>query len=257
MLARTLLLHFVVFALAIGQIQAPLAYSGMPLHISFECIRERLEDLGLVCLEDEPCVVYTELTAVHAEGSRILLAGNFHTQAATAESLLLMSEDGGATWTEPYARVRMGSLEHIAFATADQGWISGQIVQSLARDPFFLVTKDGGKTWRRRPIYSEPTIATIEGFRFESAQNGEAVLATEGHSQRWTTRNGGDTWQLSEASERKMAAPTPPAGDGSWRIRSDSKLKAHVLEHRQGQRFTTAASFLIEAARCGPAQEPR
>jgi photosystem II stability/assembly factor-like uncharacterized protein len=263
MLARSILLNSLALAWGLTQAQAqapaPLTYSGAPLKITFDCDPERLQELGLVCLEDEPCIVYTEFTAVQAEASRILLAGNLHTESATAASLLLMSEDGGATWTEPYARVRMGSLEQIQFASAPNsanasqtGWVSGQIVQSLSRDPFFLVTKDGGKTWRRRSIYSEPTIATLEGFRFDGAQNGEAILSTEGHSQRWLTRNAGDTWQMSESSTTKMAAPPAPTPDATWRIRSDAKLKAHVVEHRQGQRFSAVSSFLIESARCAP-----
>jgi hypothetical protein len=253
MLARSLLVNSLAVAWAFAQTTVPLVYSGAPLKIAFDCDLERLQDLGLVCLEDEPCIVYTEFTAFHADGSRIVLAGNLHTESATAASLLLMSEDGGATWTEPYARVRMGSLEQIQFAGADNGWINGHIIQSLARDPFFLVTKDGGKTWRRKSIYSEPTIATFDGFRFDGAQNGEAILSTEGHSQRWLTRNGADTWQLSESSTTKIPAPAAPAADATWRIRSDAKLKSHVVEHRQGQRFAPVVSFLIESARCAPA----
>jgi hypothetical protein len=248
-MTRALLVAVLLSPLA-AQEAPPLVNSGQPLRVPFACDRERFEEQGHVCLEDEPCVVYTEITAVRAEGSRYLVAGNFHTQSATMASLLLLSEDGGATWTEPYARVKMGSLEQVHFANAETGWISGHIIQSLSRDPFFLVTKDGGKTWRRRPIYSEPTIATLEGFRFDGAQNGEAVLFSEGHSQRWLTRNGGDTWQVSETSERRMTPPPPPEADPAWRSRSDAKLKAHVLERRDGTRFIPVASFLIESARC-------
>ena len=118
---------------------------------------------------------------------------------------------------EPAARVRMASLEHIV-VTGQSGWVSGNVIQSLPRDPFFLVTKDGGKTWRRRPIYTEPTVASLEGFRFEGAQAGVAVLTSEGQSQRWMTTNGGDTWQISETTTGKMAALKTAAhnllGDG-------------------------------------------
>lgn len=252
MLARALICSFAAAILSAQTPPATLTYSGKPLALPFECEEERFNDVGIVCLEDQPCVVYTEMTAVHADASRILLAGNFHTQSATLASLVLMSEDGGATWTEPYTRVRLGSLEQIHF-NGESGWISGQIIQSLARDPFFLVTKDSGKTWRRRSIYSEPTIGTIQGFRFEGPLNGEAVLLSEGRSQRWLTRNGGDTWQMSESTERKLPAAAAPAPDSTWRLRSDAKLKAHVLEHQQqGAWFTPVASFLIEAARCSP-----
>jgi photosystem II stability/assembly factor-like uncharacterized protein len=237
-------------ALALSAQTPPLAYNGSPLQVPFACDKDRLEDLGLVCLEDEPCVIYTEFAAVHADAMRIVLAGNLQTGAITVSSLLLISTDGGATWTEPTNRVRQGSLEQIYFASPDQGYVSGQVIQSIPRDPFFLTTRDGGQTWRRRPFHTEPTIATLEGFRFEGPQAGMAILSAEGRSQRWLTTNGGDTWQMSETSTTRMQPPPAPASDPNWRIRADAKLKAHVLERREGARFAPVASFLVEAARC-------
>ena len=45
MLARSLLVNSLAVALGLAQVPTPLAYSGAPLKIAFDCDPERLQDL--------------------------------------------------------------------------------------------------------------------------------------------------------------------------------------------------------------------
>ena len=41
-------------------------------------------------------------------------------------AILLASDDGGKTWTEPVPRLRAAALDQIQFIDLQTGWISGQ-----------------------------------------------------------------------------------------------------------------------------------
>ena len=85
------------------------------------------------------------MTAAEAAGNRVLITGNLHTSDTTLFSLLLASDDGGLTWTEPaMPRMRNAALEQIEFWDPQTGWISGESIDPLARESLFDV--DGG--WR-------------------------------------------------------------------------------------------------------------
>ena len=116
------------------------------------------------CTAAEPCPVYVELTALEVIGPKVFVTGNLHTERSTLASLLVASEDGGRSWSEPAARIRTASLDQIQFIDFETGWISGQTVQGRPRDPFFLVTTDGGKSWRQRFVFDESHPGVIEQF---------------------------------------------------------------------------------------------
>ena len=78
----------------------------------------------------------------------------------TLYSILLATEDAGNTWIEPHPRIRASGLDQIQFIDFQNGWISGANLQSAPRDPFLLITTDGGKTWRQRPIFDESRVAS-------------------------------------------------------------------------------------------------
>ena len=65
---------------------------------------------------------------------------------------------------EPHPRIRSSGLDQIQFVDFQNGWISGANLTGAPRDPFLLITTDGGKTWRERPIFEETRVAAIEGF---------------------------------------------------------------------------------------------
>src|SRR5580692_2363441 len=89
-------------AQSLGQQTVPLEYA---------CPPEELEAFGLACSAEDPCPVFLELSSVEAVGAKLFVAGNLHTPSTTLYSVLLASEDGGKTWTEPVARMRAAALE--------------------------------------------------------------------------------------------------------------------------------------------------
>ena len=50
------------------------------------------------------------------------MVGNIHSDAVTLYSVLLGSEDAGATWQEIHPRIRLSGLDHLQFMDADTGW---------------------------------------------------------------------------------------------------------------------------------------
>ena len=106
--------------------------------VTYECSPEDIEQFGLNCSDDEPCTVLLELASAEAVGNRILVTGNLHTRDATLLSLLLASDDGGVTWTEPVIRMRNAAFEQIEFWDGQTGWVSGESINPLARNPFLL-----------------------------------------------------------------------------------------------------------------------
>jgi hypothetical protein len=129
--------------------------NGKPIVIPFQCTDEDIHRAGLSCTEEEPCPVYLELSAADASGSRVVAAGNIHTSAVTLYSVILLTEDLGRTWREPHARIRAAGLDHIQFFDPETGWIGGLVLSPLPQEPFLMVTQDGGKNWRQRPILNE------------------------------------------------------------------------------------------------------
>jgi photosystem II stability/assembly factor-like uncharacterized protein len=224
--------------------------------VPFHCTEEDISQAGLTCSEEAPCPVYVELTAVAAMGSKLFIVGNFHTESATLYSVLLESDDMGESWNEPVARIRGAGLDLIQFPDFEHGWISGEMLQPLARDPFFLITSDGAKTWRQRPIFPEGTAGSIQSFWFETAANGSLVLDKGGGSSRYQlyeSPTGGDTWSIRESSEKPIRIKSmPPPGTGAWRLRPDAKTHSFHIEKLDGEAWKPLASFLIAAGSCKP-----
>lgn len=239
-------------AATLAAAQQQLVNSGKPLRVSAECNKDHLESLGLSCSGDEPCPAYLELSAVEAAGARIFLAGNIHTSTATLSSILLASDDSGKTWSEPYERVRDAALEQIQFIDFQYGWISGAIVQTLPRDPFFLLTADGGKTWHNRPLFEESHGGSIERFWFDSRTTGTLLLTPVGRSyEMYESMTGGESWALKQVSSKPLVLPhARPPGDSGWRLRPNARSHAYDLETKEASGWQRVASFLLDAGVC-------
>jgi photosystem II stability/assembly factor-like uncharacterized protein len=204
--------------------------------------------------------VYVELASLETLGNRIIVLANIHSESTTLYSVLLKSEDAGATWQEPYERMRGAGLDYVQFIDFQNGWISGETLVPVSRDPFLLITSDGGKTWRLRAVFGEGAGGAIRQFHFESATSGAMVIdrmesADSSRYELYETPNGGETWMIRRTSDKPMPIPraTPDAEAGGWRIRADARSKAFVIEKRRGDRWTPVASFLVEIGSCKPA----
>jgi hypothetical protein len=225
------------------------------VRIPYDCSPEDIDALGLTCTEDEPCAVFLELASAEAAGGRLFVSGNLHTGNTTLFGILLASDDGGATWTEPQARIRNGALEQIEFLDLQTGWVSGESIDPLARNPFLLLTGDGGKTWRQRLLSEDAKFGVIAQFHFDSKTSGELVLdASQGKTTRqelYETMTGGEGWELKQVSDmplRLKNARNP--GQASWRVRADAASDTYRLERGGGRTWETVTSFAIHIADC-------
>ena len=209
----------------------------------------------MTCSMEDPCAVFLELSSVEAVGARLFLSGNLHTASTTLYSILLTSEDGGKTWAEPERRLRAAVLEQIQFFDFQHGWVSGQSIEPLPRDPFLLLTNDGGKTWRQRPVFEDSTFGSISQFWFDSPSTGELVVnrpqATRARFERYESLTGGESWEPRETSGtairlRKAAA----RADTGWRMRADAATKTYGIERAGAPNWEIVASFFIHVADC-------
>jgi hypothetical protein len=240
---------------------------GEPMRVGYRCIEEDLQWAGMSCNED-PCPVFLELSAVAAKGRKILAAGNLHSASATLSSILLQSDDAGATWKEQAARVRGDAIEQLEYLDSDHAWAAGETEYPLPRDPFVLMTTDGGASWREHPVGEEGNAGSVLRLWFDSPEHGELIVdggktATSGRYLSFESETGGDSWKLSRTADRPTAPPhaPPTAEDPNWRIRTAKDGSAYEIENRGDDSWYPVASFLIETANCkidpGQSVEPK
>ncbi len=223
------------------------------MRIPFPCSADEIQAVGLSCTQEEPCAVYVELSGVESVGNRIFLTGNIHTASATLSSLLLASDDAGKTWSEPYQRMRFAVLEQIQFIDFETGWIAGSNLQGVPRNPFFLMTGDGGKTWTERPVFEEDRAGVIEHFWFESRTEGTMLLDTRLHNRHelYESKTGGREWSLRQVSGGAIRFPRQrEESDLAWRIRADSKTHSYHIEKHQAGHWQPVAGFVVEMGKC-------
>lgn len=242
----------------------PLLFLALPMllaaedavRVDYACSANDIDKFGLTCSEDEPCDVFLELASAEGVGSAVFAAGNLHTVTTTLYGVLLMSADGGKTWSELNPRIQGAALDQVQFADSQHGWASGVTEEPLARDPFFVATTDGGKTWRIRPLFNETHYGSIEQFWFDSTKTGELILERSQGSpsvfEIYETANGGDTWTITESGSKNPVLARAPAKDSAtWRIRADAASKANRIESRTTQgAWESVASFAVRAGVC-------
>lgn len=238
------------------------SYAGTPLALAHACGSRQIDDLGLVCSDDEPCPVYVEISGIEQSGSRLFLAGNFHTESAILASLLLVSEDEGRSFQEAHPRLANSLLDQIQFVDEQTGFVSGNVAGSLAKDPFFLKTTDSGKSWRQLAVFEDGGFGVIGTFRFTSPAQGTLTIEGargRGRFRRMETMTGGESWitreLLDEAPAKDRAArpaATPSTNGANWRIRGDASTKTLRLERREAGKWTIASAFALRAGACKP-----
>ncbi len=239
--------------------QPPAAKPGDPIQTNAPCTEDDIQSLGMSCSVDEPCKIYLELSSLESVGSRLVLAGNLHTSDVTLSSILLVSEDGGKVWSEPIGRIKSAALDAMQFHDLQHGWINGQLVQSFPKDPFFLVTRDGGKSWRNIPVYNESRAGAVDKFYFENKDNGTMILdriqaGDSGRYGLYETRTGGDSWELKQITQRKPELKKTISHSTDWRLLPVEKTKIYRVQHRVGAKWETVSSFKIETGECKVAE---
>jgi photosystem II stability/assembly factor-like uncharacterized protein len=224
-----------------------------------QCAEVDLAALGLTCSETEPCPSFLELSAVEALGSVLLAAGNVHTASTTLQSILLLSEDSGASWREAHPRIKAGALESMQFVDFATGWISGQASLGLPRDPFLLLTTDSGRTWRKVDIYAESRVGVIESFFFQTARKGWLLVDNRGSGEAgkyefYETQTGGSSWELREISNRipKAAQAEQRSAPAGARLRVDEKKGLYRVDIRAGNGWKEVSSFRLKLEDCKP-----
>jgi photosystem II stability/assembly factor-like uncharacterized protein len=231
-----------------------------PVGVGYECTEDDANALGLTCTMEDPCPVFLELASAATAGGRLLVTGNLHTRNVTLYGVLLASDDNGVTWTEAHERIRAAALEQIEFVDPMTVWINGESVDPLTRNPFFLMTTDGGRTWTQKLVSEDAKYGTIAQFHFDTPTHGELVLdASQGKNIRqelYETRTGGESWELEQVDNapiRLKNGRTPsqdPNQQGQIRVRADASTGAFVVERGSGRTWNRVASFPIRVAEC-------
>jgi hypothetical protein len=237
-----------------------LAFEGEPLKLPLECRAEAFLRAGLVCSEEAPCDMFLELVDITSIQDRVVVIGNIHTPSATIATVLLSSNDGGKTWTEPFERVDAASLEMIQTVDAKNGWIGGeQTTQDHASSPFLLVTTDGGLNWVRRPIWNgdEERHGSVLEIYFDDPQHGHVIIdrqTSEGDSyELYESMNSGLSWSIRQISNemptirRKIVANEP---EKPWRLNENRATAAYEVEHLVDGEWTKVSAFAGDLGAC-------
>jgi len=235
-----------------------LANNGRPMVLPFQCTAEDIGSAGFSCSEEAPCPVYLELSTAAAAGNKYFVAGNIHSDAVTLYSVLLGSDDAGHTWREIHQRIRGAGLDHLQFLDTNTGWAGGQQLFPLPQDPFVLLTGDGGKSWRQQPVFGENAeyhFGSIQEMYFASKTDGSLIIdrssgGDPGPFALYESPDGGEVWSIKEQSAKPLHVKGAPPPDADWRVRVDPATKSFLVEHRQGERWTSQSAFAVNLGVC-------
>jgi hypothetical protein len=223
-----------------------------PVHVDYTCPAEDIDSFGLTCSEERPCPVFFEVSAVDSFGSRIVVAGDIHTATTTLYGVILTTEDAGASWAEAITRLRSTNFEQLQ-TIGDHGWLSGQRLEPLPKDPFLMITSDAGKNWRQKPLFEETRFGAIAQFRFETILTGELIfddsVGKATHQELYVTATGGDNWEMRQNSTK--ALHLKPLNEAAWIVTAPPGSKTYLIEHVvAGGKKQPFAHFLIHIGDC-------
>jgi hypothetical protein len=230
--------------------------TGAPMRVPFDCSDEDIRAFGMTCPARRPCPVYLELAALGSSGARIFLSGNLHPESVTLYSILLATDDSGKTWYETHPRLRTTGLDEIQFFDLETGWVGGQQLGAVPRDPFLLLTRDGGKSWSQRSVYEESRVGAIDHFRFDSKRHGLLWIDrtvggdAAGRYELLESETGGESWMLRESSDHPIAGAERSAPSAGLRLRTNAATRSYRLERQDGEKWTPVASFLVRVGEC-------
>jgi photosystem II stability/assembly factor-like uncharacterized protein len=125
----------------------------------------------------------TDLLSVAFAGDQHGIVCGRRRAAGTNVPLVLITSDGGATWTEATPTGATDSLQTVSMSDADHAWISGTGGR-------LWTTADDGATWTKRVVgtYSGPVAA--------ATADGSVGWAGGSAGRIWRTLDGGANWSL-------------------------------------------------------------
>ncbi len=222
-----------------------------PVHVDYTCPADDIDSFGLTCSEEQPCPVFFEVSAVDSFGSRIAVAGDIHTATTTLYGVILTTEDGGASWAEAITRLRSTAFEQFQ-VIGDHGWLSGHRLEPLPKDPFVMLTTDGGKDWRQRPLFEESRFGSIAQFRFDTLLGGELIfddsVGKAIHQELYVTMTGGENWEIRQTSTTLLHLK--PMNEAVWIVTAPPGSKTYSIEHVVNGKKETFARFLVHIGDC-------
>jgi photosystem II stability/assembly factor-like uncharacterized protein len=101
------------------------------------------------------------------------------------------STDGGETWDIQYTQIPDLWCSALCFINPNEGWLGGH---ESNREAYILHTLDGGNNWEVQ--YVDSVNQKFSAITFLNDKYGWA--GTEGKAQIYYTKNGGETWNLSD-----------------------------------------------------------
>lgn len=228
-----------------------LPLAAQQVHVDYTCTAEDIDAFGLSCSEQRPCPIFFEVSAVDAIGSTVFVAGDIHTATTTLYGVLLSTDDGGVSWNEAIARLRSTAFEHMQ-VRGDHAWLSGQKLEPLPKDPFLLITTDGGKDWHARPLFEESRFGSITQFWFDSATAGQLIfdasVGKDVKQELYATMTGGENWEIKQTSPKALKLAGTHAS--AWTAAAPAGSKTYLIERGAGARKETLARFLIHIGDC-------
>lgn len=227
-------------------------FAQSAVHVDYACTQEDVDSFGLSCSEDQPCPVFFEISAVDSFGSRVFVAGDIHTATTILYGVLLSTDDGGASWSEAIPRRRGTAFEQFQII-GNNGWLSGHEVDSLSKDPFFLITTDAGKSWHEKALFDDSRFGSIAQFWFDTPATGQLIVDDSVgktiDQELYATNTGGEGWELREKSTSALHLKTPrPAPN--WVATAASGSPHYVIERNANGRKEPFARFLIHIGDC-------
>lgn len=237
--------------------QPTLTFRGEPLVLPLECREDHLLRAGLVCNDVTPCILILELVAIGSLGDRIFIMGNVHSSAGTVSSVLLASDDGGTTWSEPTKRISGGSLEIFRSVGSERGWISGQQWEAdTSPIPFLLTTRNGGERWSRYDVWErDDRNGIILELDFDTETHGFLVIERANTDvdpfELYETMTAASSWSIRELASDEPEIPFDPAEVPDLRrLRGDAANGVYWVEQKQGEAWKPLAAFAPHVGTC-------